>query len=278
MFRHEIIVTEGLLPFRVVVHKHSLAMITKHWHESVEINYTVHGDGDYFVSGRTTHLSDDDFIIINSGEVHGVSNIGPGDRRRALTLLIPMDTLLRLKPDFKEYMLISTNGNPKQVNQVRKQLRDIYLASTQLDKGVAEIDVLGHFYLLISELFQHFLVKRRSIYTFNDEKKHDKVKKIIAYLMENYRQPLNLNDLAQEFGFSRNYLDRLFKKEMDTSLMHYLQLIRLDFAYKQITNTKHSITQIADECGFANPKSLQKLFKQVYGKTPNEYRKNMIGQ
>lgn len=280
MFRHEVVVTGERLPFKVVIHRESVPMITKHWHESIEINYTIHGDGDYFVSGVTTHIKDDDFIIINSGDVHGVSDIGPGNKRRSLTLLIPMETMIKIKPDFRDYLLVSNNGNPKQINKVRRELRQIYMArtSSNQDNDIMIVDILGHFYLLMGELLKHFLVKKKNLLSFNDEQKQTKVKQIISFLVQNYQTPLTLDTIAKEFDFSRNYLDRLFKKEMNISLIHYLQLIRLDFAFKQITNTDHSLTQIADECGFANPKSLQKLFKEVYGKNPKDYRKSILGQ
>lgn len=40
-------------------------------------------------------------------------------------------------------------------------------------------------------------------------------------------------------------------------------------------NTDYSILTIAEDNGFANVKSLNKLFKETYGMTPNAYRKNI---
>lgn len=278
MFRHEIIITQGILPFKIVIHRNSVIQITKHWHQSLEIDFTVHGDGDYFVSGKKTHLKDGEFIIINSGEVHGVENIGPGNKRRSLTLLIPAKTMKRLVPKIDNYYFLAQNLDIEKNKTVKEQLFAIYYLWTKKDHKYVEIEVLGHFYLLFSYLLDNFLVQKNEVLTFNEIKKQDKVKEIINYLSQNFTEDLTLSKIATHFGFSKNYLDRLFKKEVHTSLMHYLQLIRLQYAYQEIVNTNLPINIIADHCGFANVKSLQNLFKKFYQITPKKYREQQEGQ
>ena len=278
MFRHEIVITQGILPFKIIIHNKSVIQITKHWHQSLEIDYTVHGDGDYFVSGHKTHLKDGDFIIINSGEVHGVENIAPGDKRRSLTLLIPAKTMKKMVPNIANYYFVSQHTDPKKNKIIKKELAAIYYLWTKKDNHYAQIEILGHFYLLFSHLLQNFLVQKNEVLTFNEVKKQDKVKEIIAYLSQNFTENLTLSDIAKHFNFSKNYLDRLFEKEVHTSLMHYLQLIRLQYAYQEIANTNLPINIIADHCGFANVKSLQKLFKKIYQVSPKQYREQLKSQ
>lgn len=278
MFRHEIITTSNSLPFRLVIHRHSAVQITKHWHQSVEINYTIHGDGDYLVAGKFTHISDNDFILINSNDVHGVENIGPGDDRRSITILIPYDEILRLNPNFDSKYFLSKIDNQSVMCEVKKELYGIYESSKIEDKKVAHLRILGHYYLLMSLLFQHFLRDKKSVTSYHDLKKQEKIQYIINFLTENYREKITLEDVAKKFGFSRSYLDRLFKQIVGTSLIKYIQLIRLNFAYQLITETEKPIALIADECGFSNTKSMQKLFKQNYGMSPTNFRKNLKSQ
>lgn len=278
MFRHEIIVTKGLLPFKIIIHNYSAVQITRHWHRSVEIDFTVHGNADYFTSGRKTHLSDGEFIIINSGEVHGVENIGPGDERRSLTLLIPYKTLVNLVPNINHFYFVSKINQPEEMNQVSTELSSIYSLWNDKSTQFNTIEVLGHFYLLMSLLLKDFMLPKNKNLTFNDIKKQGKVKRVINYLSQNYQESLTLEQVADHFGLSHAYLDRLFKKEVQTGLMRYLQLIRLQHAYESIANTDLPISVIADQSGFANVRSLQKLFKQVYDLTPTEYRKKIKGQ
>lgn len=277
MYKHEVVVATKGLPFKVVIHKHSVIQIIRHWHRSIEIDFTVHGDGDYFVSGKKTHISDGDFIIINSNEVHGVENIGPGDKRRSLTLLIPFETLEKLNPNFDQYIILSQNSNPANMKRVKEELFAIYQAWTTLPEEIARMEVMGHFYLLMSELFQHFLTKKNDLLYYRTEKSQSKIKKIISYLDKHYQEGLTLDKVAATFGFSRGYIARFFKKEVGQGMMSYLQLIRLSHAYEQLTSTDKSIEYIASDSGFANTKSFERIFKSVYQVTPIRYRKQLKG-
>lgn len=278
MFRHEIVITKGLLPFNVIIHNQAAVKITKHWHRSIEIDYTINGDGDYFVLGKKTHIGNNDFIIINSGDVHGVEHIEPKSGRQSLTLLIPYETILKLSPNFDHFYFISTNSDKQKMDKVRKELASIYHIWTQEQSKFAAIDVLGHFYLLMSCLLKHFTIPKNQILSFNDSKKQGKIKQVINFLSQNYQDELTLDQISDHFNLSKAYLDRLFQKEIGTSLIKYLQMIRLQHAFQIIANTQLPINVIADQCGFANVKSLQKLFKQVYEMTPRQYRKAQISQ
>lgn len=278
MFRHEIIVTKGTLPFKIIIHNSSALQITKHWHRALEIDFTIHGEGDYLTSGHKTHLSDGDFIIINSGEVHGVENIGPGDARRSITILVPFEFLNELLPEISHLYFVSQITDQEIMLKVKTELTRIYQLWTNQHDHENKIEILGHFYLLMALLLKNFVVPKKNIICFNDARKQDKVKDIINFLTANYRDSLTLDEVADHFGLSKAYLDRLFKTEVQTSLIHYLQLIRLQHAYDLLVNTDLPVTVIADQCGFANVRSLQKIFKDVYSATPSTYRKKLKSQ
>lgn len=278
MFRHEIIVTKGTLPFKIIIHNSSALQITKHWHRALEIDFTIHGEGDYLTSGHKTHLSDGDFIIINSGEVHGVENIGPGDARRSITILVPFEFLNELLPEISHLYFVSQITDQEIMLKVKTELTRIYQLWTNQHDHENKIEILGHFYLLMALLLKNFVVPKKNIICFNDARKQDKVKDIINFLTANYRDSLTLGEVADHFGLSKAYLDRLFKTEVQTSLIHYLQLIRLQHAYDLLVNTDLPVTVIADQCGFANVRSLQKIFKDVYSATPSTYRKKLKSQ
>lgn len=278
MFRHEIIVTKGILPFKIIIHNSSALQITKHWHRALEIDFTIHGEGDYLTSGHKTHLSDGDFIIINSGEVHGVENIGPGDARRSITILVPFEFLNELLPEISHLYFVSQITDQEIMLKVKTELTRIYQLWTNQHDHENKIEILGHFYLLMALLLRNFVVPKKNIICFNDARKQDKVKDIINFLTANYRDSLTLDEVADHFGLSKAYLDRLFKTEVQTSLIHYLQLIRLQHAYDLLVNTDLPVAVIADQCGFANVRSLQKIFKDVYSATPSTYRKKLKSQ
>lgn len=47
--------------------------IPEHWHEELEINYTITGGNrEYVIDGETEQMAAGDFVVVNPFEVHGV--------------------------------------------------------------------------------------------------------------------------------------------------------------------------------------------------------------
>ena len=60
---------------------------------------------------------------------------------------------------------------------------------------------------------------------------------------------------------------------MSSNFCHVLKhMIVIDFAKEKILNPSYSISQVAYELGFQYPQHLTRLFKNIVGQTPNEYR------
>ena len=70
-------------------------------------------------------------------------------------------------------------------------------------------------------------------------------------MREHYREELKLSDVAATFGYSDAYLSRMFQKYAKINYKTYLQDIRMAYAYRDLLNTDHTISQIALDNGFA---------------------------
>ena len=103
----------------------------------------------------------------------------------------------------------------------------------------------------------------------------DRLSEICEYIKEHYQYNLTLNEVASEFGYSPQYLSTMFQMYTGSTFLTYLNSIRLNSAFKQVMSTDLSIITIAENNGFANVKSLNKLFKETYGLTPSAYRKSI---
>lgn len=77
---------------------------------------------------------------------------------------------------------------------------------------------------------------------------------------------------AKELNFSANYFGDLIKKETGITAHEYIQTKLISVAKDKIFDPKKSVSQIAYELGFKYPQHFTRLFKQVVGQTPNEYR------
>ena len=69
------------------------------------------------------------------------------------------------------------------------------------------------------------------------------------------------------------YLARLFKKQTQTSIINYITTYRLEKAKELLLNPDIPVGTVALKVGYGNYSYFSKLFKDVVGCTPNEYRK-----
>lgn len=89
-------------------------------------------------------------------------------------------------------------------------------------------------------------------------------------------EALTLEYLAQKLGYSEFYISRKFKEISGMQFRDYLRYRKLAFALKQIRDTKCSILDIAMRYGFSSHEAFTRAFKEAYGITPSEYRKNPL--
>jgi len=103
----------------------------------------------------------------------------------------------------------------------------------------------------------------------------EKLSNVIFYIDEHSAERLSLSEISAQVHLSEGYLSRTFRKQMNLSVMEYVNLIRLKKAFEVLTNTDKNIEVISDMEGFANPKSFRRLFMQTYRTTPGKYRKSL---
>ncbi len=85
-----------------------------------------------------------------------------------------------------------------------------------------------------------------------------------------------LTQLAEKLGYSEYYVSRKFKEVSGMRFKDYLRCRKLAFALKDIRDTKDGILDIALKYGFSSHEAFTRSFKELYGVTPSDYRKNPI--
>ncbi|MEJ8302951.1 response regulator transcription factor [Saccharibacillus sacchari] len=99
------------------------------------------------------------------------------------------------------------------------------------------------------------------------------MEEIAAYIREHYREELTLQDLADRFFLSREYISRRFKRELGENVFDYLANIRLERAKRLLLDSDMTIVRIAELVGYQDEKYFSRVFKKTTGYTPNEFRR-----
>lgn len=126
-------------------------------------------------------------------------------------------------------------------------------------------------YQLLSLFLQHNLL------SFGSGVKDSIVRKMIAYLEENYLQELSTASVSETFGYTPAHLCRKFKDSTGLTPMNYLKIYRLELAFQKIKEGKNSISEIASQCGFTDANYFTRCFKAHFGVPPTHYKKHPNG-
>lgn len=97
------------------------------------------------------------------------------------------------------------------------------------------------------------------------------VTQVKKYIADNIRERFTLNDVAENFNITPNYLSQLFKKYNDLGFNEYVSAMKIGEAKKMMTDGNLKLYEISDALGFDNSFYFSKVFKKIEGISPSEY-------
>ncbi|MCI6677060.1 MAG: response regulator [Clostridiales bacterium] len=122
-------------------------------------------------------------------------------------------------------------------------------------------------------VLEEMLKRIEQVMDEKDEKQNIYLKKILEYIQEHYREELDLQNLADKFGFSYSYLSSYFNTHMGEGFSEYLNHVRIQKACELLQEKQYSIAQISSLVGYSDHSYFCRVFKKITGKTPSGYRR-----
>ncbi|GAA3401196.1 AraC family transcriptional regulator [Paenibacillus hodogayensis] len=96
---------------------------------------------------------------------------------------------------------------------------------------------------------------------------------IIRFIQHRYKEDLTLNAVADHFRISPAYLSTLFRKKTGRTFLQHVHDVRLRHACGLLSSTDMKIADIAMEAGYGSYNTFSRIFRELKGTTPNDYRK-----
>jgi len=104
---------------------------------------------------------------------------------------------------------------------------------------------------------------------------HATLQRVLARMEAEVARDLDLESLSVESGYSRNHFLRLFKTATGSSPHQYMLRLRINKAQAMIRHNSDNLLDIALACGFSGHAHLSRVFRQVLGRTPSEFRRSL---
>lgn len=196
--------------------------------------------------------------------------------------------------------IICVPPNKPHAKDSREQFKDIFIQSTEFvisdrpevlcfqDDQEKSIEMLlqlayrtfhqkGRNYLSIADSLydtvQSILLSWRA-----SPVKSQVIQQLTNLIVEGFSDPeFELSSAIDSLPYCKDYIRRLFRKEMGTTPVSYLNNLRLEHAkklLKQQSAAGYSVAEIALMCGFYDPRYFARLFRRNTKKSPSQYVEN----
>ncbi|WP_107495058.1 GlxA family transcriptional regulator [Thalassobius sp. I31.1] len=100
------------------------------------------------------------------------------------------------------------------------------------------------------------------------------VTKAIQMFAEHIEDPVQIRDVAAAVNMSTRSLERSFRRATGESPLKYYRLLRLKQARQLVLYSSDTITEIAYSVGYSSTSPMLNHYKEVYGVSPQDDRKN----
>ena len=97
----------------------------------------------------------------------------------------------------------------------------------------------------------------------------------LRYIIQNFRSPIGLRDVARVTDISLRRLQTRFKENMGRTILQEINGRRVQHAQKLLAQTGLKIRAVAYECGFGSAIKMIRIFKQYTGASPKRFRKQL---
>lgn len=140
---------------------------------------------------------------------------------------------------------------------------------THFVEKIAIQSCLENMALLGNEMIEHYI---RAAQEHSSTFKNPAVRDALDYIKANLSNDLTLDEVSNATHISKSYLSFLFSKCTGYSFSHYVNKLKIEKAKELLQCTKLSLMEVALECGFNSQSYFSRVFSQLEGLTPKQYR------
>ena len=234
------------------------AMPYTHYHSAYELYYLEAGNRDYLVEDKFFTVSAGDFVLIKPNVLHRTTG---GYCLRILVNFSPAFLQKTYTPTAIKHLLkCFDNVLISPPDSMQAELKELLHS---MSKSTNPTDFASDLGMLL-----------RKLATCTTDNHYDKrISTIIKYINQNYSEIQSIEPVAEHLHISKHYLCRLFKEATGTTLIDYLNTIKVKNACKFLETTDKDMMEISQICGFNSSAYFSNVFHKIMKVSPSEYRK-----
>lgn len=254
-----------------------------HYHPEIELIYIEKGTGTQFVGNSIERFKDGDILLIGSGLPHywrcdDAYFTGNSKLKSIATVAHFQETFWG-----KDFLELPENRRIKDLFKKAKKgiklsfkikgeiirLLHLMLEATDTTKIILLLQCLD----LIARAGKPGMLCTEGFLPDFEEKENNRINDIYAYSLANFKSPISITQISKIACVSPHSFCRYFKSRTKKNYSRFLQELRIGNACKLLIESNKTLAQVCYESGFNNIVNFYRYFKEITGKTPNEYKK-----
>jgi AraC-like DNA-binding protein len=137
------------------------------------------------------------------------------------------------------------------------------------DKNSLPFAAIGHLYLFMSALIASSSMQRKIT---GSSMRDFYARESLWFIEQHYHEDIGVDDIAAYCNLDRSYLRKVFMSVLHTSPQEFLIRYRINKSCELMKITNHTIGEISAMTGYQNQFNFSRVFKQIMGKSPREWR------
>lgn len=129
---------------------------------------------------------------------------------------------------------------------------------------------------ILSNSKNYDLLNKKSAITFSVGPDSEKINKVYAYIVENFREAVTLNEASAILNMTPNAFCKYYKKITRKTFMETVIDFRINYATQQLIDNDKSVADACYESGFRDMSHFYKKFTERMALSPLNYKKQFL--
>lgn len=258
-----------------------------HCHPYYEMVYMMEGERFEFLNGTKYHIKQDELFFIPPLAIHGSENL---TEVHDIVLQFSPNFLAGLSSSIQSNILLSVTGDKPYLVPLSAEVSKNCIKLSQMCNFTAykwyddesrisislcvEWQKAALFLNLLSKLMDCGQLEARSINTTNASIMQ--LEPLINQLLSYPEKRIDMTEASRMTGISYFHFSRLFKLTTGFNYAEFCNMLRIRRAEDLLLHSSKSIADISTDIGIDTPSYFTKLFKQINGISPAEYRRRYL--
>ncbi|MCC6290241.1 MAG: helix-turn-helix domain-containing protein [Chitinophagaceae bacterium] len=259
-----------------------------HFHKECQMVYVVESEGKRIIGDSVESFESDELILLGSDIPHVWHNdksYFEKDKEahaRSLALFFEPEKLVELLSHFVaikklEALLKTAQRGMKFSGAAKELLKQLLLDMSKQDDLNRMISLLKIIELLTATKEYELLASGGYVNTYQ-AKDNDRIDKVFKYVFTNFTNEIQLDDVAALVNMNKQAFCRYFKSRTQKTFVEFVNDIRISHACKLLTEGESPIAGLSYDCGFNSLSNFNRIFKEVKGVSPREYKKMIAAE